>query len=111
MRSFIHPDKLEALIANVEYYGSKNLQEFSQEETPSCAMAFFDNEFEKEWVCIPEDQELLEFPDYFEQNAETVKNYPVLCRALSGDDSKISVILSPECFEVDMLFSEKVTIQ
>ncbi len=112
LKLYIQPDKLDIIIANLEYYGSKSLEIFSEEQDvhPN-SYAFFDNEFAKDWASLPENEELLEFPDYFSQGPDSVKTHPVLCKAISGDDSKVSVIISPECFEVDQLFDNRASIQ
>ncbi len=109
LKQYIKPDKIDMIIANMEYYGSRVCEKLNSEEQ-SAAFSFFDNEFDASWIKMPEGEELRDFFECVQDDPEILTQHAILCRSLAGENDKVSLIISGVCFEEDQLFTDRVAI-
>lgn len=106
----VKPDKVEHLIATLEYISSRVMDSVATEEREPNRFPFFDNEFDRDWLIAEEYKE-----ESIDQIAETdptrLFSEPVFTAPVSGNPSKVSLIISPNCFEQDLNFGEMIRLQ
>lgn len=106
----IKPEKVGDLVAFLEYMGSRVIDEMTCREAGPNQYPFFDNEFDKEWLLDANDCEE-SINEIIEQNPERLFHEPVIISPVSGDPTKVSLVISPSCFEPDPEFMTQTRLQ
>lgn len=95
----IKPEKVESLIATVEYISSRVMDTINDENREPNRFPFFDNEFDKDWLLEELEHESI---DHIAENSPNrLFSEPVFTSPISGHPGKVSLIISPTCFEPD----------
>ena len=93
----VRPDKVEPLIATLEYISSRVMDSLEDDDREPNKFPFFDNEFDKDWLLEGFEHESI---DHIAENSPNrLFSEPVFTPAISGNPSKVSLIISPTCFE------------
>ncbi|WP_289077762.1 hypothetical protein [uncultured Parasutterella sp.] len=110
--SYLKDEKAQQIIANLEYLGSRKLDEIHEHET-GMGTSFFSTEVEKMWV---KPEILLPLPEVSEVLAgvavKTGQGFDLPIFAASPNGAGfVAVLLSPDCFELNPEGPETCRIQ
>lgn len=117
IRRIVKPSKIDCLVANLEYIGSRKMGEIEEMDLPDSTVSFLTNEFAREWLkpgaealltTMPEIMLSLQRTDLIE--GESPFSMPFLTESIHGDNTKVALLVSPQCFEKNPDFPDKVML-
>lgn len=106
LERLIVPQKLELMVANLEYIGSRKMADLDSLEAIENNMSFITNEFSRAWLAPGAEAYMTDVQELMQEFSKAVGgdtgadfSLPFLVPSIHDDDSKAAILVSPHCFE------------
>ena len=114
LKHCIVPSRLDNLVANLEYIGSRKMANVEELELAESTLSFFTNEFPRYWLKKGSEALLTSVPEILVSmqdpkpvGGESPLSIPFLTESIRGDEGKVAILVAPQCFEKNPDFPDK----
>ena len=111
LKHCIVPSRLDNLVANLEYIGSRKMANVEELELAESTLSFFTNEFPRYWLKKGSEALLTSVPEILVSmqdpkpvGGESPLSIPFLTESIRGDEGKVAILVAPQCFEKNPVF-------
>ena len=114
LKHCIVPSRLDNLVENLEYIGSRKMANVEELELAESTLSFFTNEFPRYWLKKGSEALLTSVPEILVSmqdpkpvGGESPLSIPFLTESIRGDERKVAILVAPQCFEKNPDFPDK----